>query len=60
MEEQKFTRIQLISLFSLNLRKGYEDSAKDNLDKFYDQHIKLEKSKLNRNIDPTTELQPMN
>lgn len=30
------TKIQLISLFSLQLRKGYIEHAKENLDKFFD------------------------
>lgn len=30
------TKIQLISLFSLQLRKGYIEHARENLDKFFD------------------------
>lgn len=54
------SKIQLISLFSLQLKKGYEEHAKENLDKFFEQHILVQKTILSKNIDPTTELKQVN
>lgn len=59
MKSETPSRLELISLFSFYLNKGYEEPARESLDRYFETYILVEKAILNKNIDPTTELQQM-
>jgi hypothetical protein len=45
-------RVQLISLFSLQLRKDFREQAKETLDMFFKKYIVKQKVILLKSIDP--------